>query len=104
MHRLGLAEINGELGLSKRPREGVKWLKRAAELADQVDPPQPQSLHELAVLHEKGIENVVFQVSGVCAALASLVPARSLGMLVLLLSPGDRLDPMSSTLTILSLS
>jgi len=64
MHRLGLAEINGELGLSKRPREGVKWLKRAAELADQVDPPQPQSLHELAVLHEKGIENVVFQVSG----------------------------------------
>ncbi|ORY79364.1 hypothetical protein BCR35DRAFT_304798 [Leucosporidium creatinivorum] len=61
MHRLGLAEINGELGLSKRPREGVKWLKRAAELADQVDPPQPQSLHELAVLHEKGIENVVFQ-------------------------------------------
>ncbi|GAA5821451.1 hypothetical protein JCM11251_004629 [Rhodosporidiobolus azoricus] len=61
MHRLGLAEINGELGLSKRPKDGVQWLTRAAELADQVDPPQPQSLHELAVLHEKGIENVVFQ-------------------------------------------
>lgn len=62
MHRLGVAELNGELGLSNRPREGVKWLKRAAELADQVDPPQPQSLHELAILHENGIENVVFQV------------------------------------------
>lgn len=63
MHRLGIAELNGELGLTKRPREGVKWLKRSAEIADQVDPPQPQSLHELAILHEKGIENVVFKVS-----------------------------------------
>ncbi|KAL8286511.1 hypothetical protein RQP46_004528 [Phenoliferia psychrophenolica] len=61
MHRLGLAEINGEMGLSKRPREGVKWLKRAAELADAVDPPQPQSLHELAMLSEKGIDNVIFK-------------------------------------------
>lgn len=63
MHRLGLAEINGELGLTKRPKDGVQWLKRAAELADQVDPPQPQSLHELAILHEKGIDNVIFQAS-----------------------------------------
>lgn len=62
MHRLGLAELNGEVGLAKRERDGVQWLTRAAELADQVDPPQPQSLHELALLHEKGIENVVFQV------------------------------------------
>lgn len=62
MHRLALAELNAELGCSRRPREGVRWLKRAAELADQVDPPQPQSLHELAMLHEKGIENVIFQV------------------------------------------
>ncbi|GAA5834987.1 hypothetical protein JCM9279_007166 [Rhodotorula babjevae] len=61
MHRLGLAELNGELGLSKRAKDGVQWLTRAAELADQVDPPQPQSLHELAVLHEQGIDNVVFQ-------------------------------------------
>lgn len=64
MHRLGLAEINGEIGLTKRPREGVKWLKRAAEIADQVDPPQPESLHELAILHEKGIDNIVFKVRG----------------------------------------
>ncbi|KAI5479667.1 Sel1-like and Tetratricopeptide-like helical domain containing protein [Pseudohyphozyma bogoriensis] len=61
MHRLGLAEMNGELGLSKRPREGVKWLKRAAEVADTVDPPQPQSLHELALLSEKGVDNVIFK-------------------------------------------
>ncbi|GAA5976309.1 hypothetical protein JCM10908_005452 [Rhodotorula pacifica] len=61
MHRLGLAELNGEVGLAKRERDGVQWLTRAAELADQVDPPQPQSLHELALLHEKGIDNVVFQ-------------------------------------------
>ena len=63
MHRLGLAEMNGELSLTKRPKEGLKWIIRAAELADQVDPPQPQSLHELAMLNEKGIENVVFVVS-----------------------------------------
>lgn len=62
MHRLGLAEMNGELSLTKRPKEGLKWIRRAAELADQVDPPQPQSLHELAMLNEKGIENVVFVV------------------------------------------
>ncbi|KWU44095.1 HCP-like protein, partial [Rhodotorula sp. JG-1b] len=61
MHRLGLAELNGEVGLAKRERDGVQWLTRAAELADQVDPPQAQSLHELALLHEKGIDNVVFQ-------------------------------------------
>lgn len=63
MHRLGLAEMNGELALAKRPKEGLKWIKRAAELADQVDPPQPQSLHELAMLNEKGIDNVIFVVS-----------------------------------------
>lgn len=62
MHRLGLAELNGEVGLAKRERDGVQWLARAADLADQVDPPQPQSLHELALLHEKGVDNVVFQV------------------------------------------
>ncbi|KAH8921745.1 HCP-like protein [Atractiella rhizophila] len=60
MYRLGLAELNGELGLSKKPKEGVKWLKRAAEYADSVDPPVPQPLHELALIHERGIDNVVF--------------------------------------------
>lgn len=57
MYRLGIAELNGELGLSKRPREGVKWLKRSAEHATAEF---PHALHELSLLHENGIYNVVF--------------------------------------------
>ncbi|OZJ04680.1 hypothetical protein BZG36_02545 [Bifiguratus adelaidae] len=57
MYRLGIAELNGELGISKNPRDGVKWLKRAAEAAT---PEYPHALHELAQLHERGVENVVF--------------------------------------------
>ncbi|XP_006454294.1 hypothetical protein AGABI2DRAFT_189560 [Agaricus bisporus var. bisporus H97] len=57
MYRLGIAELNGELGLSKSPKEGVKWLKRSAEHATAEF---PHALHELALLHERGIENVVF--------------------------------------------
>lgn len=57
MFRLGVAEVNGELGISKNPRDGVKWLKRASEAAT---PEYPHALHELAALHEKGIDNVVF--------------------------------------------
>ena len=56
-YRLGIAELNGELGLSRRPKEGVKWLKRSAEHATAE---YPHALHELALLHEKGLENVVF--------------------------------------------
>jgi len=57
MYRLGLAELNGELGLSKNAKEGVKWLKRSAEHATAEF---PHALHELALCHEKGIDNVVF--------------------------------------------
>ncbi|KAG7099998.1 Chitin synthase regulator 2 [Marasmius oreades] len=57
MYRLGIAELNGELGLSKRPKEGVKWLKRSAEHATAEF---PHALHELALLHERGINDVVF--------------------------------------------
>lgn len=56
-YRLGIAELNGELGLSKRPREGVKWLKRSAEHATAEF---PHAIHELALLHEKGLDNAVF--------------------------------------------
>ena len=50
---------NGELGLSKSPRKGVKWLKCSAEHATTEF---PHALHELALLHERGIgiDNVVF--------------------------------------------
>ncbi|ORZ18142.1 hypothetical protein BCR42DRAFT_413235 [Absidia repens] len=57
MYRMGVAEVNGELGISKNARDGVKWLKRAAEAATVE---YPQSIHELALLHERGIDNVVF--------------------------------------------
>ncbi|KAG1843661.1 HCP-like protein [Suillus subluteus] len=57
MYRLGIAELNGGLGLSKRPCEGVKWLKRSAEHATAEF---PHALHELALLHERGIDSVVF--------------------------------------------
>ncbi|WOO84155.1 Protein SKT5 [Vanrija pseudolonga] len=57
MYRLGTAELNGSLGLSKRPKEGVKWLKRSAEHATEEF---PHALHELALLHERGIDNIVF--------------------------------------------
>jgi TPR repeat protein len=57
MYRLGTAELNGSLGLSKRPKEGVKWLKRSAEHATEEF---PHALHELALLHERGIENILF--------------------------------------------
>ncbi|KAG6835524.1 hypothetical protein H0H93_000558 [Arthromyces matolae] len=57
MYRLGIAELNGELGLSKSPKEGVKWLKRSAEHATAEF---PHAMHELALLHERGIDNVLF--------------------------------------------
>ena len=57
MYRLGIAELNGELSLSKSPKEGVKWLKRSAESATAEF---PHALHELALLHERGIDNVLF--------------------------------------------
>lgn len=57
MYRLGIAELNSELGLSKSPKEGVKWLKRSAENATAEF---PHALHELALLHERGVDNVLF--------------------------------------------
>lgn len=57
MYRLGVIELNGELNQAGRAKDGFKWLKRAAELADASD---PKPIHELALLHEKGIENIVF--------------------------------------------
>lgn len=115
MYRLGMAELNGELGLKDRQKEGFKWLKQVAALAEnsgnndqnQNDPSSSgvggggllgmngfssssssgglagydedgsnsnsanqnnhatrlctvQALHELALLHERGIHNVVF--------------------------------------------
>jgi TPR repeat protein len=57
LFRLGQAEMNGELGLSKNSKEGVKFLKRSAENATAEF---PHALHELALCHEKGVTNVIF--------------------------------------------
>ncbi|KAI8148886.1 hypothetical protein BJV82DRAFT_589977 [Fennellomyces sp. T-0311] len=57
MYRFGLAEMNGELGISRNLRDGHKWLKRSAEAAT---PQFPHALHELALLHEKGFDSVIF--------------------------------------------
>ena len=58
MTRLGVACLNGDMGLSNRYREGLKWLKRAAESADFQYNSAP---YELGLLHEHGDGGDVFQ-------------------------------------------
>ena len=56
MYHLGVPELNGELGLLKSPRKGIKWLKHPGEHTTKF----PHMLHELTLLHKCGINNVVF--------------------------------------------
>ncbi|KAG1462568.1 hypothetical protein G6F56_005490 [Rhizopus delemar] len=58
MYRLGLAEINGELDLKRNVRNGNKWLKRSANAATY---DYPHALHELGLLHEKGLDDIIFK-------------------------------------------
>ena len=58
MSRLGRACLIGDLGLVNRYKEGLKWLKRAAESADFQYNAAP---YELGLLHEKGYGADVFQ-------------------------------------------
>lgn len=58
MLRLAKACLNGDMGLGKRYREGVKWLKRAAESADFQYNSAP---HELGLLHETGFGDDIFR-------------------------------------------
>ncbi|KAL8721990.1 MAG: hypothetical protein Q9225_001425 [Loekoesia sp. 1 TL-2023] len=55
--RLGRACLVGDLGLGIRYREGIKWLKRAAESADFQYNNAP---YELGLLHETGYGDDVF--------------------------------------------
>ena len=57
MARLGRACLQGELGLGERYREGIKWLKRAAESADFQYNASP---YELGLLHETGYGDDIF--------------------------------------------
>ena len=58
MARLGGACLAGEMGLVNRYREGLKWLKRAAESADFQYNSAP---YELGLLHETGDGTDVFR-------------------------------------------
>ncbi|RMZ78008.1 hypothetical protein DV737_g4104, partial [Chaetothyriales sp. CBS 132003] len=58
MARLGRACLTGEMGLTKRYREGIRWLKRAAESADFQYNHAP---YDLGCLHETGFGPDVFK-------------------------------------------
>lgn len=58
MTRLGRACLAGDLGLGVRYREGVKWLKRATESADQQ---YNQAPYHLGLLYETGYGDDIFQ-------------------------------------------
>ena len=58
MSRLGKACLTGDMGLVNRYREGVKWLKRAAESADFQYNSAP---YELGLLHETGFGDDIFK-------------------------------------------
>ena len=58
MLRLGRGCLLGDMGLTKRYREGVRWMKRAAEAADQQYNSAP---YELGILHETGYGGDLFK-------------------------------------------
>ena len=58
MTRLGMACLRSDLGLQSRYKEGVKWLKRATDVAD---PQYPNAPYELGCMHETGYGDDVFQ-------------------------------------------
>ncbi|EED13360.1 chitin synthase activator (Chs3), putative [Talaromyces stipitatus ATCC 10500] len=58
MLRLARACLAGDLGLGKREREGLKWLKRAADAADMQYNAAP---YELGLLHETGYGQDIFK-------------------------------------------
>ncbi|CAI7590928.1 unnamed protein product [Penicillium glandicola] len=57
MMRMANACISGDMGLGKRYREGVKWMKRATESADTQYNSGP---YELGIMHEQGFGDDVF--------------------------------------------
>ncbi|CAG8180586.1 unnamed protein product [Penicillium nalgiovense] len=57
MMRMANACIAGDMGLGKRYREGIKWMKRATESADTQYNSGP---YELGVMHESGFGDDVF--------------------------------------------
>ncbi|KAI9680190.1 MAG: hypothetical protein M1829_001427 [Trizodia sp. TS-e1964] len=58
MARLGRAWLSGDMGLGVRYREGLKWLRRATDVADEQYNSAP---YELGLLYETGYGDDVFQ-------------------------------------------
>ncbi|EJU05700.1 HCP-like protein [Dacryopinax primogenitus] len=56
MYKLGMVLLTPSLGQKKDEKEAVKWLRRAAEQADEEN---PHGLHELGLLHETGECSIV---------------------------------------------
>lgn len=56
MFKMGMILLKGLLGQQANRREGISWLKRAAERADEDN---PHALHELALLYETAQPNDV---------------------------------------------
>ncbi|KAI9710121.1 MAG: hypothetical protein M1820_002923 [Bogoriella megaspora] len=66
--RLGMACLRGEMGLVGRYREGIKWLKRAAESADFQYNTAP---YELGLLHITGYGDDIFKDEAYAAQLVT---------------------------------
>ncbi|KAI5289637.1 hypothetical protein KEM52_000708 [Ascosphaera acerosa] len=58
MLRMAKACLHGDMGQINRSREGITWLKRAAEAADRQYNSAP---YELGILHEQGFGDDVFK-------------------------------------------
>jgi TPR repeat protein len=54
MYKMGMINLKGLLGQARNPREGVSWLKRAADRADEEN---PHALHELALMYQNAGPN-----------------------------------------------
>lgn len=72
--RLGKACLTGDMGLTNKYREGVKWLKRASESADVQYNSGP---YELGILHITGFGDDIFKDEAYAAQL--LTQAAELG-------------------------
>lgn len=57
MYRLGLAYMNGDMGLSVNPKEAIKWLGRSVEAAT---PEYPEAIYKLANLYITGVPQFIF--------------------------------------------
>lgn len=57
MYRIGLANMNGELGQSVNTKEAVKWFARSVEAAT---PEYPEAVYKLANLYITGVHNIIF--------------------------------------------